>query len=49
MAGMNHCRLGKPFLPQVVKTARTMKKAVAFLQPYSKLKEKGSKTSAGKV
>ena len=25
---------GKMFLPQVVKTARTMKQAVAFLQPY---------------
>ena len=25
---------GKMFLPQVVKSARTMKKAVAFLQPY---------------
>ena len=25
---------GKMFLPQVVKTARTMKKAVEVLQPY---------------
>lgn len=38
MAGMNHVGdlfgSGKMFLPQVVKTARTMKKAVAILQPY---------------
>lgn len=37
MAGMNHVGdlfgAGKMFLPQVVKTARTMKKAVAVLQP----------------
>ena len=36
MAGMNHVGdlfgAGKMFLPQVVKTARTMKKAVAVLQ-----------------
>ena len=25
---------GKMFLPQVVKSARVMKKAVAYLQPY---------------
>jgi 5-methyltetrahydrofolate--homocysteine methyltransferase len=38
MAGMNIVGdlfgSGKMFLPQVVKTARVMKKAVAFLQPY---------------
>ncbi len=37
MAGMNHVGdlfgAGKLFLPQVVKTARTLKKAVAVLQP----------------
>ena len=37
MDGMNHVGelfgAGKMFLPQVVKTARTMKKAVAILQP----------------
>ena len=37
MNGMNHVGelfgAGKMFLPQVVKTARTMKKAVAILQP----------------
>lgn len=40
---------GKMFLPQVVKTARTMKKAVAILQPYIEAgKEEGAK-KAGKV
>lgn len=38
MSGMNKVGelfgAGKMFLPQVVKTARTMKKAVAILQPY---------------
>ena len=38
MAGMNQVGelfgAGKMFLPQVVKTARTMKQAVAILQPY---------------
>ncbi len=34
---------GKMFLPQVVKTARTMKKAVAILQPYIEAsREEGS-------
>lgn len=41
MAGMNHVGdlfgAGKMFLPQVVKTARTMKKAVAVLQPVIEL------------
>jgi len=37
---------GKMFLPQVVKTARTMKKAVAILQPAI---EAGRKTGAQKV
>ncbi len=40
---------GKMFLPQVVKTARTMKKAVAILQPYLEAGlEEGAK-KAGKV
>ena len=40
---------GKMFLPQVVKTARTMKKAVAILQPeIEKTKKEGQSTSAGK-
>lgn len=40
---------GKMFLPQVVKTARTMKKAVAILQPeIEKQKIPGQSSSAGK-
>ncbi|HLP06200.1 MAG TPA: homocysteine S-methyltransferase family protein [Paludibacter sp.] len=40
---------GKMFLPQVVKTARTMKKAVSILQPeIEKQKVPGQSTSAGK-
>lgn len=40
--------VGKMFLPQVVKSARVMKQAVAYLQPYIEAsKAKGS--SAGKV
>ncbi len=37
---------GKMFLPQVVKSARVMKKAVAVLQPFIE-EEKGKDTSAG--
>jgi 5-methyltetrahydrofolate--homocysteine methyltransferase len=41
---------GKMFLPQVVKTARTMKKAVALLQPAIEAeKNTQTKTTAGKV
>ena len=40
---------GKMFLPQVVKTARTMKKAVAILQPYIEKNESAVKKKAGKV
>jgi len=41
---------GKMFLPQVVKTARTMKQAVAFLQPIiEEQKTVGQNTSAGKM
>ena len=39
---------GKMFLPQVVKSARVMKKAVAILTPYIE-KSKGKATSAGKI
>ena len=53
MAGMNHVGdlfgSGKMFLPQVVKTARTMKKAVAILQPYIEAEKKEGARSAGKV
>ena len=40
---------GKMFLPQVVKTARTMKKAVAILQPYIEKNEPAVKKKVGKV
>ena len=53
MAGMNHVGdlfgSGKMFLPQVVKTARTMKKAVAILQPYIEAEKEEGSRSAGKV
>ncbi|MEM8236458.1 methionine synthase [Morganella morganii subsp. sibonii] len=39
---------GKMFLPQVVKSARVMKQAVAYLEPYIQA-AKASGTSAGKV
>ena len=54
MAGMNEVGQlfgdGKMFLPQVVKSARTMKQAVAWLQPYIE-KEQSSQggKSAGKI
>ncbi|GHV13852.1 hypothetical protein AGMMS49938_09030 [Fibrobacterales bacterium] len=40
---------GKMFLPQVVKSARVMKKAVAFLQPYIEEAQKGDVKKAGKI
>lgn len=41
---------GKMFLPQVVKSARVMKKAVAILTPYIQEEKKGSGSrSAGKI
>ena len=40
---------GKMFLPQVVKTARTMKKAVAYLQPFIEDEKKSGSKKAGKV
>ena len=53
MAGMNTVgRLfgeGKMFLPQVVKTARTMKQAVGILQPYIEAEKTEGTASAGKV
>jgi 5-methyltetrahydrofolate--homocysteine methyltransferase len=54
MSGMNTVGelfgAGKMFLPQVVKTARTMKRAVAFLQPYIEAeKTPGESAYAGKV
>lgn len=53
MDGMNHVGelfgVGKMFLPQVVKTARTMKKAVAILQPVIESEKVEGTSSAGKV
>ncbi len=56
MQGMNKVGTlfgeGKMFLPQVVKTARTMKQAVAILQPLIEAEKQASGsqvTSAGKV
>ena len=40
---------GKMFLPQVVKTARTMKQAVAILQPYIEQERSAGCVKAGKV
>lgn len=40
---------GKMFLPQVVKSARVMKKAVAYLLPYIEAEKDGVKQSSGKV
>lgn len=40
---------GKMFLPQVIKSARVMKKAVAHLLPYIEAESTGLSTSAGKV
>lgn len=54
MSGMNTVGKlfgeGKMFLPQVVKTARTMKQAVTILQPYMEAdKKEGSAGKAGKI
>ena len=40
---------GKMFLPQVVKSARVMKKAVAHLLPYIEAEKVGKSSSAGKI
>ena len=40
---------GKMFLPQVVKTARTMKQAVSILQPYLQGQQATDNVRAGKV
>ncbi|MDR0939046.1 MAG: methionine synthase [Mediterranea sp.] len=53
MEGMNEVGdlfgAGKMFLPQVVKTARTMKKAVAILQPVIESEKVESTASAGRA
>lgn len=40
---------GKMFLPQVVKSARVMKKAVAYLLPFIEAEKDGVMSSAGKI
>jgi 5-methyltetrahydrofolate--homocysteine methyltransferase len=40
---------GKMFLPQVVKSARVMKKAVAYLLPYIEAEKDGKSSFAGKI
>jgi 5-methyltetrahydrofolate--homocysteine methyltransferase len=53
MAGMNVVGdlfgSGKMFLPQVVKSARVMKKAVAYLLPFMEDDKSSAKESAGKI
>ena len=53
MDGMNRVGdlfgAGKMFLPQVVKSARVMKKAVAHLLPYMEAEKTSATTSAGRV
>lgn len=53
MDGMNHVGdlfgAGKMFLPQVVKSARVMKKAVAILLPYLEEEKSEQNASAGKI
>ncbi|NDW19646.1 methionine synthase [Dysgonomonas sp. 216] len=53
MAGMNKVGelfgAGKMFLPQVVKTARTMKRAVAILQPTIEAEKVSGSNKAGKL
>ena len=53
MAGMNKVGelfgAGKMFLPQVVKTARTMKRAVQILHPYIDAERTGSARKVGKI
>ena len=53
MDGMNHVGdlfgEGKMFLPQVVKSARVMKKAVAHLIPYIEAEKQDGAKAAGKI
>lgn len=53
MSGMNTVGdlfgSGKMFLPQVVKSARVMKKAVAYLLPYIEAEKDGVSQAAGKI
>ena len=53
MDGMNYVGdlfgEGKMFLPQVVKSARVMKKAVAWLTPYIEANKNGNSRAKGKI
>src|SRR5213079_1468387 len=53
MAGMNIVGdlfgSGRMFLPQVVKSARVMKKAVAYLQPFMEDEQDGGRAPQGRV
>jgi 5-methyltetrahydrofolate--homocysteine methyltransferase len=53
MAGMNVVGdlfgSGKMFLPQVVKSARVMKKAVSFLMPYLEAEKKSTDRARGRI
>jgi 5-methyltetrahydrofolate--homocysteine methyltransferase len=53
MDGMNHVGdlfgAGKMFLPQVVKSARVMKKAVAYLMPYMEAEKDASTRNNGRI
>lgn len=53
MIGMNRVGdlfgSGKMFLPQVVKSARVMKKAVAYLLPFIEADKSSNRQSAGKI
>ncbi len=53
MSGMNVVGdlfgAGKMFLPQVVKSARVMKKAVAYLLPYIEAEKSGEQEKKGKI
>ncbi len=53
MDGMNivgdHFGSGKMFLPQVVKSARAMKKAVGYLEPFIEKEGGGERRNAGKI
>ncbi len=40
---------GKMFLPQVVKSARVMKKSVAYLLPFIEAEKSSTKSTAGKI
>src|SRR5690606_42111083 len=40
---------GKMFLPQVVKSARVIKKAVAYLLPFIEATEEGNSSAAGRI